>query len=293
MSCNLACRICSPANSTKFMNELSPHKDSLPAPMAKSLGRVIDLFDQYGNLSDSNQFMKELWDHIDEVDYIELHGGEPYINKRLWEFLESLSTTDHAKRINIYSHCNLTSVTDQQIEILNRFVGGRVNVSIDAADRENEFIRYYSDWRTTEQNFPKFGHLHEGFVICIGTSVSAYQACTIDKLLIWLDEFLQRHPDLNVTWLVWPVVKPDMFRVDLVPLELRLATIERIKAIAKECFACNEYGHAKGMKYGVETLINLLSNQIQPSQEQIDSFISYTKALDKVRGQDSFTMFPT
>lgn len=290
--CNLACRMCNPKNSSRFSSELSSNSGDLPSFVREQMAGAVLSHSQFGNLSDSEEFMAQLLERVSECDYLEIHGGEPFIDKQLWSFLDQVSRTRHARRIKIYSHCNLTSVTDQQIEILNSFAGGRANVSIDAYKEENEFIRWNSNWQTTLDNLPKFGRLHQGYAVCIGTSVSAYQSCTIDKLLVWIDQFLQAHRAMKVDWLVWPVVKPEMLQVDIVPRELRMKTVERLRAFAAQCFACTDYAYAEGIRLGVDTCVALLSNENTASASQIAKFIEYTQALDRIRKQDSFEVFP-
>lgn len=290
--CNLACRMCGPSNSSRFSNELNSYSGGLPSFVREQMSSAAQSHSLYGDLSDSEEFMAQLLERVSECDYIEIHGGEPFIDKQLWNFLAQVSSTAHAKRIKIYSHCNLTNVSDQQIEILNSFAGGRANVSIDAYKEENEFIRWNSKWQSTTENLPKFGRLHNGFSVCIGTTVSVYQACSIDSLFVWIDQFLLENPKMRLVWLVWPVVRPEFLRVDLLPKDLRMEAIERLRTIAARSFACTDYTYAKGIKLGVDTFTTLLSNDNPTTESQIEKFVQYTQALDRVRNQDSFKMFP-
>lgn len=96
---------------------LKSNSGDLPSFVREQMASAVLSHSQFGNLSDSEEFMAQLLERVSECDYLEIHGGEPFIDKQLWSFLDQVSRTRHARRLKLR---NLSSTRRLSIEFANK-----------------------------------------------------------------------------------------------------------------------------------------------------------------------------
>lgn len=268
--CNSACRICTPANSTLIEKEHKKHYDKLPAYDKHQL--TLTTKNQLGD----GIFLEQFWRNVDDVDYIELHGGEPLIDENVINSLSRLVEKGKSKDIKIHIHSNINILTDEVLELLNQFEGGWFGASIDAYGEENDFLRWPSKWKKVEDNFKRV-KLHEGWNKYILSSVTCYQCLTLDKLVDW---YLPYQDEWKLNF--YPVHAPDRFALELVPLELRLEAAEYLES----------YQYIMKDFSGLEGIINTLKSIRVPDKTEYEQFVMFNDAMDDIRKQKSKQLFP-
>lgn len=150
--CNLQCRTCNPASSTKWIR---PHKE---------LENKLSFVTKYGDVErgtwyESDTFWDDLLNHSKNVKRIYINGGEPTLIKKHFSYLEKLIEHGLNKNIELWYNLNLTNVDDELLKYWKQFKKCTISASIDDLGERNEYIRMYSDWNTTLNNFRKLKSL--------------------------------------------------------------------------------------------------------------------------------------
>lgn len=166
-TCNLACRSCSSAYSSKWMN--------------------IDKYLQSQNLETMhvNNIAFPNWRNLDlsNLTSLKLMGGEPFYQKTALALLEHLDAIDVLKNIalSIPTNCTITP-TDTWIKLLNSARQVNLHISIDAYGELNNYIREGSEWNTIVNNLREFKDKLPNANISINTVVTVYNINVLSEL---------------------------------------------------------------------------------------------------------------
>jgi len=192
--CNLRCRTCNPASSTKW------------AQHHKILETKLSFVTKYGKVEkgtwyDSETFWDELLDHSKNVKRIYINGGEPTLIKKHFYYLQKLIDTGLNKNIELWYNLNLTNVDDELLEYWKQFRKCSISASIDDLYENNEYIRTGSVWETTINNLRKL-KTHTWIELSVVQTVSLYNIENIDKFY----QFITKEEELpiNINWVYDP-----------------------------------------------------------------------------------------
>lgn len=283
--CNQACRMCIPQTSSKMRQEFEKFADELPTSIKRNTKTAIEQFNLNGYLGDSDFFLEQFFDTLPDIKYLELHGGEPTNDKKLWEVVEKVVESGHSKHIHIHVHTNIHALKPRHIELWDNFKSGWIGVSIDAFGQENEYIRYGSDWRKINENLKLLNGLGPHWKKWVTSSVMAYNCLTMHKLIDWFIEYKEENKMHDLWWRLDPVTSPNLMRIEHIPLEYRLqAIVPLVDQILK--VQCNR------TKESIGVLIKTLTSTQKPTEGSFDELISYTKVLDEKRNQNLYEVFP-
>lgn len=271
--CNSACRICTPKNSTLIEKEHTKHYNFIPEYDKKQL-----IGCSKKQLGDGGNFLNEFWKHVDQIDAIELHGGEPLIDDNVIMTLQQLVDTGHASRMHVHVHSNINKVDEYVVNLLNQFKSGWFGASIDAYGEENEFLRWPSKWKTVDHNFRSL-KLHSQWRKSILSAITVYQCLSMWKFLDW---FLEFQDDCDMFF--YTVHSPDRFSLEMIDLNTRLHAAEELESYKP---ILHDRHHEK-----LDNLISNLKSTRTPLEKEYKGFIEYNNALDEIRNQDSFKLFP-
>lgn len=290
-NCQLSCRMCIPQSSSRIRKEYFKNRDSLSEKEKENVTFAQNMFEKYGELSDSDLFMSELEKHKEFIEVLELHGGEPLIDKKLFFFLEKLIQTGHSKKIHIHLHSNILELSEYHIQILNSFKSGELAVSIDAYKEENEYCRYPSKWNKIDSALRRCVNFNNNWVLKIYSAIGAYQSLTIHRLLQYIDN-LVREINLNIYWEYCVIKHPGWQQVEIIPLKMRLEALTHLESFLENSFVCNEY--VKSDKYieNINKYIASLKSEYEVSDIQRKEFKQMTMLLDKIRNQKMEVVFP-
>lgn len=133
--CNLACRICNSAFSSKWWTIENPGK-------SVELGYDIDINNLDLDLS--------------ELEEIKIVGGEPMMAKQHDQFLE-LVVSQSKKPVTLIYYTNGTVFPSQRIiDYWRKMHHVYINISIDGLGRTNDYQRPGSQWHILESNVDKY-----------------------------------------------------------------------------------------------------------------------------------------
>lgn len=168
--CNLACVSCGIDSSTTWEEDSYVWND---APTPKETEVHIPL---------NKDIYKDL-------KILKITGGEPFLHIKFLKFLKFLVDSDLAKNIELEIFTNTTFYpTKLDVDNLLCFKSVTLSCSIDGIGEVNEFLRYPSKWKATEEIFIKWKTLAEAnknFNINVACTVGWLNLLYVKELLHW------------------------------------------------------------------------------------------------------------
>jgi len=171
--CNLKCLSCHERDSSKFHSE------------NKKLGVSHDLETNYSKIDYTK------YNALDSVIkkgllFLDVRGGEtlmvPEVKKILYEI-----DSETAKSITLKIQTNGTIVPDHAwIGIMKKFKRTKLNVSVDAFDSDNHYVRFPANWQKIIETLNCLKENNIKFII--NTVVSNLNIMVLDKLFNWIQE---------------------------------------------------------------------------------------------------------
>ena len=283
--CNEACRMCIPQTSSKMRQEFEKFADELPLRIKENVEAAVLQFNQSGYLGNSEFFLEQFFKTLPDIRYLELHGGEPTNDKTLWKVIERIVESGHNKHIHIHVHTNIHVLTLKHIELWDNFKSGWIGVSIDAYEKENEYIRYGSNWKKIEENLKLLNGLGSQWRKWVTSSIMVYNACTMHKFITWFNKYVQDNEMHDLQWMGSKVLNPELMRLEHIPIQIRIDAIKPLEKLVIET-------PCKTTKESIEELIIALTSTQKPTEDSFKELVDYTKILDLKRNQSLGEVFP-
>lgn len=129
-TCNQACVYCGPDYSSKWATELQK--------FVKSDKQARQEIKEY------------IFSNIKDLKNVYLAGGEPLLIKENFEFLQLLQQENADCHIRV--NTNLSKTDTGIYELLKQFKNVHWTISVDAMDKEYNYIRYHGDWNIFKEN---------------------------------------------------------------------------------------------------------------------------------------------
>jgi len=170
--CNLLCRMCDPDHSNLIAEEY--HKLKLEERKEQK------------NLPES--FMQDV--DLSRLTKIIVTGGEPTINAKFLNFLESLVGTKH-QDLSIIISTNAAVLNRRIKKIADHLPNLKFSISIDGFERVNHYIRWPIDWDKMLQNIDYL--YKQKKVSNFKTTISLYNITKLHDLYTWIDSV---YPDI-------------------------------------------------------------------------------------------------
>ena len=167
-TCNLACITCFPGTSSRIAQFFDPDDQ----------GRKF--------MSDFDHGLANYVLQNETIRIIEFIGGEPFLSKKMWAFLESLIRMQRAQLTHLRIITNATVVNDKIIETLKEFRSVKLMVSLDGVGATNNYQRWPSKFDELEANIVR---LRKSFPISILSTLTAFNITNVHEIR----EFCQKH----------------------------------------------------------------------------------------------------
>ncbi len=249
--------------------------------------RVLDLSHRFDNnlehWSESLQLIEELAEFTEEVEFIQLAGGEPTINKAQLQLLQLLVERGQAPKIRLTLWSNLTSIQPGFYKLLENFQQVVVYGSTDGFGATYEYIRFPGNWAAFDRNVRQLVQVPR-LCLFISPVLQAYNALDLTRLYDWCLEVGAR-PQINI------LNQPDYLDYRILPMRARRLASERLAAwiaehrgnpLVDDKFAASLDGLAGA----------LLNEQDRFEHKPVQDFMRFTDDLDRSRGQDIRTALP-
>ena len=219
--CNFQCTYCGPQFSSKWQQEQStnPIKFKTDIQHYRLVKKQDELIDN--NLRFLNKYQ--------ELDTLNLIGGEPLLNKKLFKMLDEV---DNVKNLHITTNFSCShKVINNIIERSQRYHSVKLAISLDSTGLVAEFTRWGMDYDKLISNINYLiDNIRDNIEIRILTLVSALTIVDLDRLTEVVNELKQRHSKL--TWRLSYCVSPRIQSFATVKDELKLQALDKIKQLA-------------------------------------------------------------
>jgi len=185
--CNLKCRICGSWSSSTYAGE---ELKELPKEQRKdSFHREMVQKGAWPRKSET--FWKDLKGHVSTIRYLEFTGGEPFMIKEHFEFLNTLIDMGVAHNIEIHYNTNGTIYPGEAENIWFHFKHVEIAFSIDALGERFEYQRTEAKWNEVEVNIAKFKTLREHFnniSLQVCSTINIFNVLYLDEVAEWIDK---------------------------------------------------------------------------------------------------------
>ena len=185
--CNLKCRICGSWSSSSYAVEeiandtSSDPKKSFHYQMLKA-GRWP---------RENTVFWEQIADRVDQLQYIEFTGGEPFMIQEHFDLLQRIVDQGHAGNIEIHYNTNGTNYPEHAIEIWRHFKLVEIAFSIDDLGARFEYQRSGAVWIDVERNLKLFKQLrgqHTNIQLQVCSTVNVFNVYYLENLANWIDQ---------------------------------------------------------------------------------------------------------
>ena len=254
-TCNVACRTCNPASSSKWRNDYD-------ALQKATTFQLTDYNTMEGfRWPERDGFWEALLQHCDRVKTFYINGGEPTLIKEHFRFLErlvELGKTD----IKLWYNINMTLMNEKVIDLWRKFDHVKISCSIDDLGIRNEYIRHPTNWDTVMKNFLRLKE--EDFEIDITQTVSFMNYSTLGD---FYNFFYKEHGTYVYHNMVYD---PIILSPAVLPKKMR----DNIHKTFENVFE----------DWRFEQLLSMFSNET--NEKNWNDAIEYTNKLDKIRDQN-------
>lgn len=300
--CNLQCRMCGPTDSHSWYEQWTDyHKEE----GFKDTHGYVKLNRNAKGRLETNDYnwhgSKSFWNNIeknlDKIQHVYMAGGEPMMIERHYEFLEKCVKKDVAKNIILEYNTNMTTLPDKVLEYWKSFKQVRVGASIDGFGKVLEYQRFPIKWEQARKNLDKLDQFAQE-----NNNIMAWIAFTVTVNNIWhLPEFMQ----WKVASSGWKKINSTKKRPVIthhVAHGPKRANIRLLTPKLKEDLEMFYNGWKKiyegeFTELQSEKACKILDSVLQYCKsedysDEIDSFVKFTKYLDRARGQNILDVAP-
>jgi MoaA/NifB/PqqE/SkfB family radical SAM enzyme/SAM-dependent methyltransferase len=282
--CNLKCRSCNPLSSSRIAADpihsawtanAPPPASASPTPAAGPPRRPQRLkLAPEGTpawFDDIDAMAEMIAGGADGNALLSLIGGEPFLIDRTWRLLDALVARGVAPHIFVGLVTNGQQRSARLAELVPRFRGFNVSVSIDGHGKVYEYLRHGGSWRKLVENLSWLRQVPNLVITAVPTLQNG-NALDMVTLLRFLDE---RELYLSYNVLTWPA----RLRPTNLPPSVRRIAAARLRAyLDAECRPAN---------------LAVVRNYCEILEEAggdfdaglFDEFMTFTNDLDAARGE--------
>lgn len=260
--CNLACRMCSPSDSSLIEKEIRKNQNLFNYnPIYKE---DIDFIDRHYTDERKIDMVFDAISNVEQLVELKFTGGEPFLNKRIPEFIDQCIDKGIADKIKIHFTSNLSTLPENILEKLANFKYSNINVSMEGILSTYEYIRYPASWDKFSKNFAKLKA--SGVNHSVTYTANNLSILDMHRWLDWVEE-------QDISWSANPVIDPSYYHVRILPEELKTEVNYRLRN--------------RPMDYNTrQKVLGILSMMNQPNDAQIwETFCKETKLKDYLRSQ--------
>lgn len=188
--CQLACVMCSPHDSSGWVKDWRAVYPTLKSESIKDVWQ----WENKGSINGSSYnwhknnptFWEQFYDQIPNMQQVYFAGGESLIIDEHYEILEECIRQGHAKNLEIRYNSNGVEWRDDLFDLWKEFKLVRFHYSVDSIGAMNEYIRYPSEWKRTEEVFHILDEqTSDNVEVTVACAVNALNIYYIPDFLKW------------------------------------------------------------------------------------------------------------
>jgi sulfatase maturation enzyme AslB (radical SAM superfamily) len=256
--CNLSCFACKPSNSSTKIEELISYD-------------ALNYFSNINGYKANKDVILSLNKLLPYTKQIFFNGGEPFLTKDHTTILKDILYKKLNNQISIQYSTNLTKLDNETLNLLENF-NVKFNISLDAYGKDNDYIRYKSNWDEIYKNIIKLKKIKCDKEICVTTSiVNVFNIAKYYNMFLKDNEFKNFHIDFDNSL----VVNPDWLSIKNMPRILKIKAVEKLEGEKK-----------------FNNIIKMLSADYTFDDNKWKKAINYIKLLDKQRNTNILKITP-
>jgi MoaA/NifB/PqqE/SkfB family radical SAM enzyme len=186
--CNLKCRICGSWSSSTFAAEelanLGPDED-------KKSNHHYRMLRAGAWPRENPTFWSEIDQVVDQIQYIEFTGGEPFMIQEHFDLLQRLVDRGIAGQIEIHYNTNGTQWPEHAESIWRHFKTVEIAFSIDDIGDRFEYQRSNAVWSEVQNNLAQFRQLRDRMTnvqLQVCTTVNVFNVLYLEHVAAWIDQ---------------------------------------------------------------------------------------------------------
>jgi hypothetical protein len=300
--CNLKCSMCSPHDSSLWVNDW---KEMYPQVESASLKQLM-IWDNEGKVDgasydwylNNDQFWTEFYSQIPHMKQLYFAGGEATIIDKHYEILEKCIESGHAKNIELRYNSNGISMPQKLFDLWSHFPKVRFHFSVDSVGAMNDYIRFPSKWSVIERQFQRLDQTPNNIEVTIACAVQVLNIYYLPEFIDW--KLSQDFKKVNVAPLgaglinMHFVYHPAFLNVKILPAEFKKRVRKKYESYCESLLQrfSHEPDFAKN-PYGLKRLMGLVSfMESEDWSKRMPEFQEYITLLDKTRGHKFESTFP-
>jgi hypothetical protein len=187
-TCNLACVMCRPQDSSKWLNEAKRLSNELETNAKwdwKHKSTInLDNFEWYKR----QEFLEDFYESCSNMRLMIFAGGEPLLIKEHKEMIKEMVKRGHAGNIQVNYHTNATIYDPELMELWKHFKKVELFLSIDGIDKVTEYVRYPSNFSVIENNLRMYDdNAPDNMSFKVLYTVQALNIFYLPEFADWLD----------------------------------------------------------------------------------------------------------
>ena len=287
-TCNLACTMCGPNESTLWVRQMEQlSRFDLKKPiqsLAYSSSRFLKSRSALMKWYKREELWEDLKQHLPHLKEIIIGGGEPFLIPYQEKIVQECIDKDHAKSIELQYHTNGTLIKKEFFEKWKRFKRILLYISLDGVGEQNRYIRYPSNWEKLVENLELVDKKSP-------RNVESMILCTVQiKNMYYLPEFCQwiknqnfkkvqaYYDDLIYTGLVH---EPPYLSIQVYPEAVKEKITKKFQKLSQL------YG-TKADRF--QELVAFMNQE--DKSEYLPRFKRYVRGLDEIRNTSFKNTFP-
>ena len=281
-TCNFACRMCNPITSSSWyadgfeLEKANLHssswyeKDPESETCSLTYNEYTKTFENIRNSfnRDNLEFWNMLKGWIENLSFIDIYGGEPFLIPAMFELLEHGVSIGAAKNVTVQLHTNASIYNEKYLQILSHYKLVKFSVSIDSSDpAQLEYIRHKANYATVIENtlhFRKFIQDRPNMTLWINNTITPLNVFYVDQTEQELNDMLDIPVGVNL------VTTPE-YDIRHLPQSVKNILIEKTKN---------------------KIVSQFLQSDIPGCDIEWPKFCRATDLLDQLRNQDFKAVFP-
>lgn len=269
--CNLKCRMCSPMNSSLVEDEFNEN----PSP-------ILDKFYLKSKVSvdrwyETDTFNNNIDKHIPNLVTVYMTGGEPTLIKKNYDIMQRL--LDHGRSdVRLIINTNMTNTNPKFYQLLKQFKKVTIQMSIDAIDDLDTYIRYPTDFKTVDNTIKELISIGDNITLVAGPVVQTLNLNRLVELFDYFENFNKKHGRRVIDIRPGYVFNPEHNNIIYLPKQYKIDCFRKIYIwMMTECkYQSNEF----------KNFINSLKVKCYEDhydKTKLIDFLSFNQTLDKIR----------
>jgi len=197
--CNFRCVMCYPGSSSKIAAE----EKVSPA-----------ILNPYGE-GDREAYFEDIIKLCDNVQEVQMLGGEPFIHPDIEYCIESLARTKNAKKMTLTLTTNASTFPEWLPKAMKHFGNHRIHISMDGIGGYGEYIRDGCNWEEFDANVKKF---KENFRTLMQPTIQLLNMNHLKEL----GEYCVENSEIGWTWPHMYLIEPRFLRPINLPDKVRM-----------------------------------------------------------------------